>query len=46
MNPPDNIRDQQCRVCGARIEDGQGVYEDPDEDGLGDAAYYHDHCLA
>lgn len=32
---------EQCRTCGGKIDDGEGVFND---DGEG-AAYYHETCF-
>lgn len=40
-----DITGEQCRTCGGCI-DGHGIFDDPDQDGLGDAAYCHATCHA
>ncbi len=45
MNTHDEIHDEQCRTCGGCIN-GDGFFDDPDQDGFGDAAYYHATCHA
>lgn len=32
---------QQCRICGGRIDEGEGVFEETADD----AAYYHETCF-
>ena len=43
MDTHDEIHNEQCRTCGGRIDEDEGVYDEVDDtDGFGDAAYYHD----